>query len=200
MSDDLRAENISVGCFGSAFTLIDEQGNKQECATKLLGKHNISNILVASLMAYKMGLSLEEIARGISKIEPVEHRLQIVSQSPVTIIDDAFNSSPNGANAALDVLGRFVSRRIIVTPGFVELGQDQDKYHFSLGEKIKDNADIAILVGKKRTQKIVEGLNGFNGEIYQVSSLNEATQLLQKITVKGDVVLFENDLPDNFNE
>ncbi len=200
MGDDLRAENISVGCFGSAFTLIDEEGNKQECTTKLLGKHNISNILVASLMAYKMGLTLEEIARGVSKIEPVEHRLQIVSQTPVTIIDDAFNSSPNGANAALDVLGRFVSRRIIVTPGFVELGKDQDKYHFELGQKIKDNADIAILVGKKRTEKIVEGLTGFNGEIYQVSSLSEATELLQQITLKGDVVLFENDLPDNFNE
>ena len=198
--DDLIAQNISVGCFGSVFTLIDKQGNKQECTTKLLGKHNISNILVAALMAYKMGLTLEEIARGISKIQPVEHRLQIVSQKPVTIIDDAFNSSPNGASAALDVLGRFVSRRIIVTPGFVELGKDQDKYHFRLGEKIKDNADIAILVGKKRTEKIVEGLNGFKGEIYQVSSLNEATQVLQKITIPGDVVLFENDLPDNFNE
>ncbi len=199
-SDDLKAENISVGCFGSAFTLIDKDGNKQECSTKLLGKHNISNILVAALMAYKMGLTLEEIARGISKIQPVEHRLQIVAQKPVTIIDDAFNSSPNGANAALDVLGRFVSRRIIVTPGFVELGKDQDKYHLQLGEKIKDNADIAILVGKKRTEKIVEGLDGFKGEIYQVSSLTEATELLQKITVSGDVVLFENDLPDNFNE
>lgn len=199
-NDDLKAENISVGCFGSAFTLTDKEGNKQECLTKLLGKHNISNILVAALMAYKMGLTLEEIARGISKIQPVEHRLQIVSQKPVTIIDDAFNSSPDGANAALEVLGRFVTRRIIVTPGFVELGNDRDKYHFELGKKIKDNADVAILVGKKRTEKIQEGLEGFKGEIYQVSSLTEATRILQKITIPGDVVLFENDLPDNFDE
>ncbi len=198
-SDEVKAENVSVGCSGSAFTLC-YKGEKIECVTKLLGKHNISNILVASAMALEMGLSLEEVQRGISKIQPVEHRLQIVNQKPVTIIDDAFNSSPNGASAALDVLGAFTGRRIIVTPGFVELGKDQDKYHFALGEKIRENADVAILVGKKRTEKIKEGIGQFKGQVYQVSSLNEATALLQQITFAGDVVLFENDLPDNFNE
>ena len=105
--------------------------------------------------------------------------MQIVNQKPVTIIDDAFNSSPNGASAALDVLGAFTGRRIIVTPGFVELGKDQDKYHFALGEKIRENADVAILVGKKRTEKIKEGIGEFKGQVYQVSSLQEATSLLQ---------------------
>ena len=198
-TDAVRAENISVGCSGSAFTLCYKD-EKIECVTKLLGKHNISNILVAAAMALEMGLTMEEVQRGISKIQPVEHRLQIVNQKPVTIIDDAFNSSPNGASAALDVLGAFTGRRIIVTPGFVELGKDQDKYHFELGQKIKDNADVAVLVGKKRTEKIKEGIGDFKGEVYQVSSLTEATALLQKITFAGDVVLFENDLPDNFNE
>jgi UDP-N-acetylmuramoyl-tripeptide--D-alanyl-D-alanine ligase len=199
-SDGVRAENITVGCSGSAFTLVTKDGQRAECTTSLLGKHNISNILVAAAMALEMGLTLTEVVRGISKIQPVEHRLQIVNQRPVTVIDDAFNSSPNGAAAALDVLSCFTGRRIIVTPGFVELGADEDKYHFELGLKIKESADVAILVGKKRTEKIKEGLEGFKGEIYQVSSLNEATQTLQSITVAGDVVLFENDLPDNFNE
>ena len=198
-SDKVRAEDISVGCSGSTFTLCYKD-EKIECITKLLGKHNISNILVAAAMALEMGLTMEEVKRGISKIQPIEHRLQIVNQSPVTIIDDAFNSSPNGASAALDVLGAFEGRRIIVTPGFVELGKDQDKYHFELGKKIGENADVAILVGKKRTEKIKEGIGDSKCEVYQVSSLTEATALLHKITFNGDVVLFENDLPDNFNE
>ncbi len=197
-ADTVRAENISVGCSGSAFTLVAKNGECAECTTRLLGKHNISNILVAAAMALEMGLSLNEVSRGISKIQPVEHRLQIVSQKPVTVIDDAFNSSPNGASAALDVLGSFTGRRIIVTPGFVELGKDEDSYHVALGRKIKDNTDIAVLVGKKRTEKIIEGLDGFGGEIHIVDSLNEATELLQKISVGGDVILFENDLPDNY--
>ncbi len=197
-NDAVRAENISVGCSGSAFTLVAKNGECAECTTRLLGKHNISNILVAAAMALEMGLTLDEVSRGISKLQPIEHRLQIVSQKPVTVIDDAFNSSPNGASAALDVLGSFTGRRIIVTPGFVELGKDEDRYHVALGEKIKANADIAILVGKKRTEKIVEGLADFGGEVHVVDSLDEATALLQKISVGGDVVLFENDLPDNY--
>lgn len=199
-TDSVRAENISVGCSGSAFTLVTPSGERKECFTCLLGKHNISNILVAAATALDMGLTADQVARGISKIKPVEHRLQIVNRSPVTVIDDAFNSSPNGANAALDVLSAFTGRRIIVTPGFVELGKDQDKYHTKLGKKIKECADIAILVGKKRTEKISEGLDGFKGEVYTVSSLTEATEILQKISVAGDTVLFENDLPDNYNE
>lgn len=198
-TDDVRAENISVGCSGSAFTLVTKQGST-ECFTSLLGKHNISNILVAAAAALDMGLTLEQVASGIKKIRPVEHRLQIVNQKPVTVIDDAFNSSPDGASAALDVLGAFTGRRIIVTPGFVELGADEDKYHVALGKKIKENADVAILVGKKRTAKISEGLEGFKGEVYTVANLNEATALLSKISVAGDAVLFENDLPDNYNE
>lgn len=113
-----------------------------------LGTHNIANITIAAAMALEMGLTLEEISRGISKIQPVEHRLEIVASKPVTIIDDAFNSSPNGAKAALEVLGRFTGRRIIVTPGFVELGHQEDQYHIELGQAIAQNADIAILVGK----------------------------------------------------
>ena len=151
-------------------------------------------------LALELGLTLEEIARGISKIQPIEHRLQIIASTPVTIIDDAFNSSPNGAKAALEVLGRFTGRRIIVTPGFVELGHRQDQYHLELGQAIAQNADIAILVGKKRVEKIKEGMANFSGKIYTVATLKEATQMLGKISITGDVVLFENDLPDNYNE
>lgn len=198
--DDVSAQNISVGCSGSAFTLTTSAGQSVECFTRLLGAHNIANITAAAAMALELGMTLEEIARGISKIQPVEHRLEIVSSAPVTIIDDAFNSSPNGAKAALDVLGRFTGRRIIVTPGFVELGAKEDQYHLELGRAIAKNADAAILVGKKRTEKIKEGLGDFAGTVYTVSSLKEATEILGQISIAGDVVLFENDLPDNYNE
>ena len=199
-TDDVFAQNISVGCSGSAFTLKTASGQSTECFTRLLGTHNIANITAAAAMALEMGMTLEEISRGISKIQPIEHRLQIVASKPVTIIDDAFNSSPNGAKAALEVLGRFTGRRIIVTPGFVELGDREEQYHLELGRAIAQNADIAILVGKKRTEKIKEGIGSFAGTVYTVSSLKEATEILSRISVTGDVVLFENDLPDNYNE
>ena len=63
--------------------------------------------------------------------------------------------------------------------------------------------DIAILVGNKRSEPIVNGLKEgkFNDmNIYVVTNLNEATKKLNELSKKGDVILFENDLPDNYNE
>ena len=148
----------------------------------------------------KMGLTMEQIARGISKLRPVEHRLQIVTRRPMTVIDDAFNSSPNGAKAALKVLASFPGRRIIITPGFVELGQSQEEYHREFGKQIASSADIAVLVGE-RTAAIKQGLleAGFDGEkIITVDSLSGATDYLAAAGRAGDTVLFENDLPDNY--
>ncbi len=195
------AEDITVGPQGSSFTLLLD-GSQALCHTKLLGRHNIQNILSAAACAYKLNLNIEQIARGIQALEPVEHRLQIVSTSPMTVIDDAFNSSPNGAKAALEVLSGFKNgRRIIVTPGFVELGAGQEEYHYKLGVQIAASADIAILVLPERTGEIKRGLlaSGFDAKaIYEAASLKEAAELLGRIGAAGDTVLFENDLPDNY--
>ncbi|WDU84421.1 Mur ligase family protein [Caloramator sp. Dgby_cultured_2] len=76
-----------------------------ECRTKLLGKHNVNNILAGVAIALKLGLSEEEIKRGIEKIEPVPHRLQILdTNNGVTVIDDAFNSNPEGSALAIEAL------------------------------------------------------------------------------------------------
>ena len=76
-------------------------------------------------MCLELQLTLGQIARGIGKLEPVEHRLQLIhNPGAYTIIDDAFNSNPRGAEAALNVLKDFSGRRIVITPGMVELGAE----------------------------------------------------------------------------
>ena len=196
----MYAQGLTVSPDGSCFALVNGKGESVFCTTALLGEHNVQNIVGCAAIAYHMGLTMEQIARGISKLKPVEHRLQIVSRRPVTVIDDAFNSSPNGAKAALKVLSGFAGRRIIVTPGFVELGDELEKYHFELGKQIASSAEVAILVGS-RTESIKKGIEsaGFNMEnVRTVSDLDEATAYLASISVAGDTVLFENDLPDNY--
>lgn len=202
---DVFATDITVGNTGSKFTLCINGLGTIDCETKLLGEHNILNILAGAAVAKVLGLSLEEIASGISKIESVEHRLQLMDPgSGVIVIDDAFNSNPDGAKAALDVLNSFIDRRkIIVTPGMVELGVLEDEENEKFGENIAYVCDIAILVGKKRTAPIYKGLKKreFNEEnLYVVNSLTEASELLKTLTKVNDVVLFENDLPDTYNE
>jgi len=202
---DLYAEDFEVSEFGSTFTIKDKEGNSIRCTTKLLGKHNIYNILAGVAVAKSLGLSYEEIKRGIEKIEPVPHRLNIINPGTgILIIDDAFNSNPIGARAALEVLSQFKEgKKIIVTPGMVELGAMEEEANREFGTNIGKVCDYVILVGPKRTRPIYEGLMEVNfseKNIFVVNNLDEATACIQKIARPKDVILFENDLPDNYNE
>ncbi|MBR4081868.1 MAG: UDP-N-acetylmuramoyl-tripeptide--D-alanyl-D-alanine ligase [Clostridia bacterium] len=199
---DVWAEDITVSPAGSSFLLCTKE-EKIACQTRLLGRHNIQNILLAATVCLHLNMTLRQISRGIARLEPVEHRLQLIPSPGVTIIDDAFNANPRGAEAALDVLGAFTGRRIIITPGMVELGEGEAAFNRSFGEKMAKNVDVAILVGRKHTQPIAEGLRsaGFPEEnLHVVASLDEAAAMLRTIGRPGDVALFENDLPDNYAE
>ena len=200
----MYAEDIQVGPFGSRFILCDAEGGREKCETKLLGRHNIQNIVLCCAVAKRLGLSLEEIARGVSRAEPVEHRLQLIpGAGGISIIDDAFNANPVGAQAALDVLRDFPGRRLIVTPGLVEQGERETELNYKLGVQLAASCDVAILVGRKRCQPILKGaLEGGmqKPQITLVGSLDEATAVLAQVGRPGDVVLFENDLPDNYSE
>jgi UDP-N-acetylmuramoyl-tripeptide--D-alanyl-D-alanine ligase len=202
---DIFATDINVSEKGSTFTLCINKLGSIECHTKILGKHNILNILAGAAVGSVLGLKLEEIAEGISKIESVEHRLQLIDPGTgVIVIDDAFNSNPDGAKAALDVLDSFKDyRKIIVTPGMVELGEIEEEENEKFGENIARTCDIAILIGKKRTLPIYRGIKKLNfseNNLYVADSLDDASKILAQLTKLRDVVLFENDLPDTYNE
>jgi UDP-N-acetylmuramoyl-tripeptide--D-alanyl-D-alanine ligase len=139
----------------------------------------------------------------VSRIEQVEHRLNL-KQTPggVTIIDDAFNSNPFGSKMAVDVLHQFSGgKRIIVTPGMIELGDKQYELNRELGEYLGSRVDVAIIVGAYNREALVNGVRdaGMAKEkLHIVDSFNEAQKLLATILAKGDTILYENDLPDTF--
>lgn len=198
------AENVKVGPQGSTFDLVNPSGARVQCQTCLLGEHAISNLMLCAQAALCLGMTLSEIAAGIARCESVEHRLQLLpTGNGVTVIDDAFNSNPVGAAAALRVLGAFPGRRIIITPGMVELGEREAEYNRAFGEQMAKNVDIAILVGGKHTAPILEGLTaaGFaRKDCFVVANLDESSRVLASLVRAGDVVLYENDLPDNYEE
>src|SRR5699024_1508877 len=176
---DIYADDIQVSELGSTFTLRDKEGNSIECTTKLLGKHNIYNILAGVCVARTQGFTFEEISKGMGKIKPIPHRLNIVdSGTGVIVIDDAFNSNPAGTKAALDVLDQYKEgKKIIVTPGMIELGDMEEEANKEFGNDIGRVCDYAILIGENRTKPIYEGMMGvnFNSEnIFVVNSLEEA--------------------------
>ncbi len=203
--DLMTASDMEWGPFGTRFTLTDIQtGESARCETRLLGEHSISNLLLCCTAARTLGMTPAEIAMGVARCQPVEHRLELLNGGGgVSIIDDAFNSNPVGAKAALRVLKGFPGRRIVITPGMVELGGEEAQFNREFGEQMASSVDVAILVGRKHTQPIVDGLlsKEFPQEnIHVVSSLEESTKVLHAMMRAGDVVLYENDLPDNYSE
>jgi UDP-N-acetylmuramoyl-tripeptide--D-alanyl-D-alanine ligase len=172
----------------------------------LLGRHNVSNLLAAAAVGQVLGIEPALIAEGLAKVQAPPHRLQSIHNRRVgiVVIDDAYNSNPDGAAAALEVLREHpAKRRLLVTPGMVELGELEAELNRNFGEQAGAVCDIAILVGPLRTEPIREGLAaaGMDSEnVHIVRDIAEATTLLGTLTRSGDVVLFENDLPDTYAE
>ncbi len=198
-----RAEDICYSVAGTTFTVVCPDGRRLPLRTKLVGECNISNLLAAVIVALRLEVPDNKIAYAVEKIEQVEHRLN-VKRTPggLTIIDDAFNSNPAGSAMALDVLASMTSgKRIVITPGMIELGDRQEELNREFGRKIAHSADVAIVVGLYNRDAIVSGIEegkGICSRIITVDTFGEAQQQLALLGEPGTTVLYENDLPDTF--
>ena len=135
----------------------------------------------------------------------IPHRLALKRVgADIVFIDDAFNSNPVGSKMALEVLEKISGKRkIIITPGMIELGVKEDEYNERFGKYIAQVCDYVILVGVEQTKALQCGLAAKNypeRALFVATDFAAAKQHLEQILQAGDVVLFENDLPDNYNE
>ena len=198
-----RAEDIAVSQFGTDFTLVTPDGEKQRYQMRLIGAHNVINVVGALAVAHSLGMTLKELVVPVRRLEPVEHRMQMRENGLVTIIDDAYNSNPVGSKAAVETLAMFDGIRILVTPGMVELGDKEEEYNYKFGTYAADCCDYILLVGRKHTEPIRKGVleKGFDADKCLVyDKLEDA--LAYAYTIKGQghkYILLENDLPDNYN-
>lgn len=207
----IRAENVETGPSGTSFDLNwldedDEVTDSEKIITSLLGIHNVQNILLGAAVARELNLRLPTIRIAASQMKPVEHRLELKQRNGITVIDDAFNSNPQGAKNAVEILASFnTGRKILITPGMIELGELEEKENHKFGELIAiHEIDLAILVGHERTIPIKEGIESArksdSPEVKIADTLFEANEMMSNYVRKGDVVLYENDLPDTYNE
>jgi len=201
--DDLWAEDVTLSPEGSTFTLCGKDGLRQPCRTQLPGEHNIRNILLASAAALHLGVSPDHVAQGIAGVKAVAFRLQ-ASRHPkgYTVINNGFNTNPAASLKALEVLASYPGRHVVVTPGFIELGRQEAAANRQLGRDMAAVAQEVVLVGLRRTLPIREGLleAGFEENmIHAFPSLSEANRHVNQACGEGDVVLYENDLPDQYN-
>jgi len=195
-------EDLSATSEGCVFKLCLKDSKPIECKTKLLGRHNIENILLCAIMANKLGVAAKEIAAAVAKLEPIPHRLELVkAANGILVLDDSYNASEGGTAAALEVLALFKGQKVVLTPGIVELGARGAEENFKFGARIAKSADKVIIVNEVNRAAINDGLlsQNFKKEnILFAKNLDEAKGMYSVMLKAGDVLLIENDLPDNY--
>ena len=196
------ARDIKVSNLGTEFTVIAPDGETETYQMKLIGAHNVINVMGAIAVANRFGIALKDLRIPVRRLRPVQHRMEMKENGNVTIIDDAFNSNPIGSKAAVETLALFDGTRILITPGMVELGEEEAEYNRKFGTYAADCCDWILLVGAKHTEPIREGVlsKGFPEKKCLVfDKVEDAIDYAYKIKGQGHkYILLENDLPDNY--
>ncbi len=194
------ATNVEVDENGSRFTMTAPDGDSCEYTTRLLGAHSIQNLVGCIAVANQLGITLRELRSPVRHMKPVPHRLQLLENG---YIDDTYNSNPAGFRAALDVLGDMTdTRRVLVTPGMMELGDRQEELNEALGAYAASRCDWVVLIGDRQISALKKGLlsQGFAEEcIFEAMDLHQGLSFVESLPpVERQIVLLENDLPDLF--
>ena len=201
---DVYASDIKLSNKGTTFKVkFADTKNTIELETKLLGSANVYNVLQAVALAHELGLTDEQIKIGVKRIATIEHRLELKKYGDINIIDDAYNSNPVGSKMAVEVLGMMPGKKIIVTPGMIELGEKQYEYNMQFGRQIAKVCDEVILIGEEQTKPIQAGLKKEKfdeNKIHILNDVKKAFPLMKQLSEDSTYVLLENDLPDIFNE
>lgn len=200
----VRGTEIAVGARGSRFRVVTVDGQTEVFETRLLGRWNLSNVLAGIAAALEWGVPLPAMTPAVAALVPAPRRLEIHEAGGVIRILDVANANPRGAEMALEVLAQFAGgSRILITPGMVELGPIEAEENRRFGEKAASVCDYIVLVGPERTRPIREGLaaRGFPADkVLTARQAQEVTDLLAGIVRPGDILLYENRLPDTYLE
>ncbi len=178
-------------------------GENAQIVTSIVGAHNVTNLLLCIALAHHEGIPLRDIALRIRSLRPAESRLvPETSAAGITIINDAYSANPAGAISALNVLAMHDSgRRLLITPGMIELGELHETENRKLGLLAADRATDIILIGRSQTAPILTAIQSTTFDqdrIQVVDTLQEAVSWYQHNLQAGDTVLFLNDLPDTY--
>lgn len=196
---DAVATDITFDEKGTAFS-IHWKGEKYPGRTPLLGRPALLNALGAFTMACALGAKPEFAVACMANLQPVDNRLVLDKTSTVSFLRDAYNSNPTGFEAALEVLRSLpAERRIVITPGMIELGDQQFEQNKSVARMAASSCDLFFLVGRINREAILAGLKEASfpqTKIIMADTRDEAFRLLGEHQKKGDLILIENDLGD----
>ena len=207
-NNNFYAENIKIDADGTIFNFVantENNKNSFQIKTKLIGSHNIVNLVGAIAMAYLYNVDKDDIVLTVSNIKQVSHRLELIKLSDNNIIlDDAYNSNYKGFKSAVDTLSSFDKElaKIIITPGIVELGDRQADINSEVAKYAGKVCDYAFVIGKANKDALLKGFNSAydmkKENIFYYDNFNDAMAKARSIASLKKVILIENDLTDNY--
>lgn len=196
---DVWLHNYIFSEKGSVFE-ITYNGKSYQGSSLMVGKTALSNVAGAFAMACHLGADPEFALAVIAQIPPIGNRLQIEKVGAITYLHDAYNSNPIGFNSALEVLAQLpAKRRLLMTPGMIELGSEQDRLNEEAGKAAASICDLVFIVGSHNREALKKGLlsAGMPSEhIYICENRDEAFCKWKQIQQSEDSLLIENDLSD----
>jgi UDP-N-acetylmuramoyl-tripeptide--D-alanyl-D-alanine ligase len=199
--DGWRVSDPKTGLDGTSFVL-EKEGQRINVHSKLLGLHHVGPLAVAATIASRLGLSIEQIQRGLSQTKPFAHRLERKNDGGVITLDDSYNGNPDGVKAVIEFLVSIKNhRRWYVTPGLVEMGNRAEAVHREIGRQLAQaEIEKVVLIKNSVTPWIEAGLNaaGYQGDIMWFDDALVCYASLPRMTIAGDVVLLQNDWPDQY--
>lgn len=197
-----RVKDAKNDLTGTSFVLMKGDAAFQ-AHSGLLGLHQIGPLAAAADIGFCLGLSVQEIERGIGLTKPFDHRLKPKADAAgVVTLDDSYNGNPDGVKAVIEFLASLQGcRRWYVTPGLVEMGSRTNVVHKEIGNRLAQaHIEKVVLIKNSVTPFLAEGLREahYKGEILWFDDALSAFAALPHLTIKGDVVLLQNDWGDQY--
>jgi UDP-N-acetylmuramoyl-tripeptide--D-alanyl-D-alanine ligase len=196
-----KVEQIEVGLDGTSFTL--KKGKKSlNLQSGLVGRHQVGFLAFVSALALQLGLTEKQVRAGIAKTKPFEHRMQPYQLAGAWIVDDTYNGNLEGIRAGTRLLKDIeAKRKIYVTPGLVDQGEETERVHVETGKLIAGaNPNLVVLMQNSVTKYIKKGLEQakFGGELRIETNPLEFYSNLAHFVAAGDLVVMQNDWTDNY--
>ena len=194
---EIGAKNIALEELSSKFTVYDGE-KEEEFSLDMPGEHNISNLMLGIAIAKELGVSFEEMKRGLKNIEATSMRLELIKKDGFSILNDCYNSSPVAVKSAIDVMKNIEGKRRIAVLGTMrELGHKSEEAHEEIGKYAKENGIEKVLCFGDFSENIKEGY-GEGCTVYE--NKEELIKDLLNIICDGDIILVKASRSLKFEE
>lgn len=188
---EINATDVVADGISATKAVICIDGEKIDVTIPLPGNHNVANALAAAAVGNELGLSGEDIKKGIEGAGTIAGRNNVITVRGITIIDDCYNANPVSMKASIEVLGKAAGRTIAVLGDMGELGADERKLHYEIGQALEDNHIGYAFTAGELSEEINNALNQKNSSCmaHHYSDVDAMLQDLLPIVRTGDTIL-----------